>query len=51
VLAAFATLIETGKVRTLGASNFHAARLKSALDMAMREGLPKSFSPFAACSP
>jgi len=40
VLAAFATLIETGKVRTLGASNFHAARLKSALDMAMREGLP-----------
>lgn len=40
VLAAFATLIETGKVRTLGASNFHAARLKSALDVAMREGLP-----------
>ena len=40
VLASFATLIETGKVRTLGASNFHAARLKSALDVAMREGLP-----------
>jgi len=40
VLAAFATLIEAGKVRTLGASNFHAARLKSALDVAMREGLP-----------
>ena len=40
VLAAFATLIEAGKIRTLGASNFHAARLKSALDVATREGLP-----------
>lgn len=40
VLAAFAALIGAGKVRTLGASNFHAARLKSALDLAMRDGLP-----------
>ena len=40
VLAAFDTLIEAGKVRALGASNFHAGRLKSALDIAMRDGLP-----------
>ncbi|MCX8475430.1 MAG: aldo/keto reductase [Sphingomonas sp.] len=39
-LAAFDALIEAGKVRALGASNFHAARLKSALDIATREGLP-----------
>jgi len=40
VLAAFARLIDAGKVRALGASNFHAMRLKSALDVATREGLP-----------
>jgi hypothetical protein len=40
VLAAFDLLIKAGKVRALGASNFHAARLKSALDIAMRNGLP-----------
>ena len=40
VLAAFDALIRAGKVRTLGASNFRAARLKSALDVATREGLP-----------
>jgi len=40
VLAAFEVLIQAGKVRALGASNFHAARLKSALDVAMRNGLP-----------
>ncbi|AQR75241.1 aldo/keto reductase [Sphingomonas sp. LM7] len=40
VLAAFDSLIKAGKVRTLGASNFHAIRLKSALDLATREGLP-----------
>ncbi|TGX40860.1 aldo/keto reductase [Sphingomonas naasensis] len=39
-LAAFEALIKAGKVRALGASNFHAARLKSALDTATREGLP-----------
>ncbi|UZK65899.1 aldo/keto reductase [Sphingomonas sp. M1-B02] len=39
-LAAFDTLIQAGKVRALGASNFHAIRLKSALEIATREGLP-----------
>ncbi len=39
-LAAFGKLIDAGKVRTLGASNFHAMRLKSALDLAAKEGLP-----------
>lgn len=40
VLAAFGTLIDAGKIRALGASNFHAMRLKSALDLAAKEGLP-----------
>jgi aryl-alcohol dehydrogenase-like predicted oxidoreductase len=40
MLAAFGALIDAGKVRTLGASNFHALRLKAALDTATREGLP-----------
>ena len=40
VLAAFGRLVDAGKVRAIGASNFHAARLKSALDIARREGLP-----------
>lgn len=40
VLAAFAKLIEAGKVRHIAASNFSALRLKSALDIAAREGLP-----------
>ena len=40
VLAAFGKLIDAGKVHTIGASNFTAARLKSALDLATREGLP-----------
>jgi aryl-alcohol dehydrogenase-like predicted oxidoreductase len=40
VLAAFDILIRAGKVRALGASNFHALRLKSALDIAARTGLP-----------
>lgn len=39
-LAAFAKLIDAGKVRALGASNFHAARLKSANDAATAQGLP-----------
>lgn len=39
-LAAFGKLIDAGKVRALGASNFHAMRLKSALDLATKEGLP-----------
>jgi aryl-alcohol dehydrogenase-like predicted oxidoreductase len=40
VLAAFDKLIQAGKVQAIGASNFHAARLKSALDIATRDGLP-----------
>lgn len=39
-LAAFGKLIDAGKVRALGASNFHAMRLKAALDLAAKEGLP-----------
>lgn len=40
VLAAFHKLIDAGKVRHIAASNFSAARLKSALDIAARDGLP-----------
>ncbi len=40
VLAAFQKLIDAGKVRYIAASNFPAARLKSALDIAARDGLP-----------
>jgi len=40
VLAAFGKLIDAGKVRALGASNFHAMRLKSANDAAKAHGLP-----------
>ena len=41
VLEAFGKLIDAGKVRVLGASNFHAARLKSAIDAAKASGLPR----------
>lgn len=41
VLGAFARLIDAGKVRHIAASNFSAARLKSALDIAARDGLPR----------
>ncbi|ODP36726.1 aldo/keto reductase [Sphingomonas turrisvirgatae] len=40
VLGAFQTLIDAGKVRHIAASNFSALRLKSALDIAARSGLP-----------
>ncbi len=40
-LEAFARLVEAGKVRVLGASNFSAARLKSANDAARAAGLPR----------
>jgi aryl-alcohol dehydrogenase-like predicted oxidoreductase len=40
-LAAFARLIEAGKVRAIGASNYTAARLKEALDISERQGLPR----------
>ena len=39
-LEAFGRLVEAGKVRVLGASNFHAARLKSANEAARAAGLP-----------
>ncbi len=39
-LEAFQRLVEAGKVRVIGASNFHAGRLKSALDIARDHHLP-----------
>jgi aryl-alcohol dehydrogenase-like predicted oxidoreductase len=39
-IEAFAQLVQAGKVAVLGASNFHAARLKSAVEVARAEGLP-----------
>jgi aryl-alcohol dehydrogenase-like predicted oxidoreductase len=41
VLEAFGKLVDAGKVRVIGASNFHAARLKSAVDAAKASGLPR----------
>ncbi len=40
-LGAFAGLIEKGKVRAIGASNYGAARLREALDTSARLGLPR----------
>jgi len=40
-LGAFGDLIRQGKVRTIGASNFSAARLSQALDLAQARGLPR----------
>lgn len=40
-LGAFARLIEAGKVRTIGASNYGAARLAAALDVGGKNGLPR----------
>lgn len=40
-LGAFARLIEQGKVRAIGASNYSAARLAQALDVSERHGLPR----------
>jgi aryl-alcohol dehydrogenase-like predicted oxidoreductase len=40
-LQAYADLIRQGKVRAIGASNYGAARLSQALDLAKREGLPR----------
>ena len=39
-LGAFGELIAAGRVRHIAASNFSAARLRQALDLAAREGLP-----------
>jgi aryl-alcohol dehydrogenase-like predicted oxidoreductase len=41
-LAAFGKLVDAGKVRVIGASNFHARRLKSAVDIGKADrGLPR----------
>jgi aryl-alcohol dehydrogenase-like predicted oxidoreductase len=40
-LDAYQELIKGGKVRSIGASNFSAARLKESLDASKRSGLPK----------
>ena len=40
-LDAYQELIKAGKVRSIGASNFSAARLKESLDASKRSGLPK----------
>ncbi|HEY8356255.1 MAG TPA: aldo/keto reductase, partial [Ramlibacter sp.] len=40
-LEAFARLVEAGKVRAIGASNYAAARLREALDVSARQGLPR----------
>jgi aryl-alcohol dehydrogenase-like predicted oxidoreductase len=41
VLSTYADLIKAGKVRVIGASNYSAARLKEALDVSARKGLPR----------
>jgi len=43
-LEAYDILIKQGKVRAIGASNFTAARLQSALDIAEKNNLPKYVS-------
>ncbi|MGB0555253.1 MAG: aldo/keto reductase [Alphaproteobacteria bacterium] len=40
-LEAYANLIEQGKVREIGASNFSATRMKEALDASETKGLPR----------
>jgi aryl-alcohol dehydrogenase-like predicted oxidoreductase len=41
VLSTYADLIKAGKVRTIGASNYSAARLKEALEISASQGLPR----------
>jgi aryl-alcohol dehydrogenase-like predicted oxidoreductase len=40
-LGAFARLIEAGKVRAIGASNYSAARIAAALEASAKHGLPR----------
>lgn len=40
-LGAFQKLIQAGKVRAIGASNYSAARLKAALEVSAKDGLPR----------
>lgn len=46
-LAAYAELVQSGKVRTIGASNFSACRLQEALDISQTKQLPRydTFQP------
>lgn len=46
-LQAYAKLVEHGKVRAIGASNLTTARLREALDISKRDGLPRyqTFQP------
>jgi aryl-alcohol dehydrogenase-like predicted oxidoreductase len=41
VLSTYAELIKAGKVRVIGASNYSAARLREALEISARKGLPR----------
>jgi aryl-alcohol dehydrogenase-like predicted oxidoreductase len=41
VLSTYADLIKAGKVRVIGASNYSAARLRAALEISARQGLPR----------
>jgi aryl-alcohol dehydrogenase-like predicted oxidoreductase len=41
VLSTYADLIKAGKVRAIGASNYSAARLRAALDISAKKGLPR----------
>jgi aryl-alcohol dehydrogenase-like predicted oxidoreductase len=41
VMEAFGRLVDAGKVRVVGASNFHAARLKSANEVALEKRQPR----------
>src|SRR5690625_1175167 len=41
VLGAYQELIEAGKIRTIGASNFGADRFAEALEISMRQNLPR----------
>ena len=50
-LAAYDRLIKAGKVRAIGASNFSAERLKSALDISKANGLPRYDSMNRAVRP
>lgn len=40
-LGVYADLIKAGKVRVIGASNYSAARLKEALDISAKNGIPR----------
>lgn len=43
-LSAYAELLQSGKVRAIGASNYSAGRLRDAMELSRREGLPSYVS-------